>query len=188
MRMIRTTTIAILALGLLAGSAVGVAAQDEEQTEVTSFTGVFRPGGEELQVDWTETVLPNGFTQARPGFAWKDRLESSDPRIAGEHTVIANWVIDPNEFDPWSRGEQANLLLSTSHRLSNDEGSWLGEGRGMHSTELAIAMEAIVFDGQDGYAGLTAFVIVDSTQEPATVSGVVYPAEMPEFPDPYVAE
>ena len=38
MRAIRTTTISILALGLLAGSAVGVAAQDAEATAPSTFT------------------------------------------------------------------------------------------------------------------------------------------------------
>ena len=43
-RAIRTTTISILALGLLAGSAVGVTAQDEEaDAGAVSFTGAATP-------------------------------------------------------------------------------------------------------------------------------------------------
>jgi len=188
MRTIRATTISILALSLLAGSAVGVAAQDEEAAAVSAFTGVARPDGKELPIEGTEVTLPNGFTESTPGFAWQDRWESSDPRFAGDHIVISNWVIDPNWFDPWSRGEQANILIATRHELTNDGGSWLGEGTSLASTDLDVAIETIVFVGRDGYAGLTAYAIIDNTRTPATFSGAIFPAAMPEFPEPYVAE
>lgn len=189
MRTIKTTTIFILAIGLLAGSAVGVAAQDEAAVaEVTSFTGVFSPDGEELPVEGTEVTLPNGFIEGKPGFAWLDRIESSDPRLAGAHSVIANWVLDPNQWDPWSRGEQANVLISTIHEVTNDGGSWLGEGTSFHSTDLDIASEVVTFVGRDGYEGLTAYAIIDVTRTPATISGVVFPTAMPETPAPYTAE
>ena len=172
-----------------ASSAVGVAAQDEEAAaEVTSFKGVFSPDGQELPGEGANEILPNGFGIAKPGFAWQNSMHSSEPRLTGEHWVIANWVIDPNGFEPWSRGEEANMLLSTSHGLTNDGGSWLGEGKGVGSTDLDVAMETIVFVGQGGYEGLTAFVIIDSTRSPATFSGVIFPAAVPEVPDPYVAE
>ena len=57
MRGIKTITISILAVGLLAGSAIGVAAQDEVATaEVSSFTGT-GPEGLEVLAEGTFGVI-----------------------------------------------------------------------------------------------------------------------------------
>jgi hypothetical protein len=188
MRTIKTTTISILAVGLLAGSAGGVAAQDEEETAVvTSFTGVFSPDAEGLpNPAQTEGVLPNGFSWNN-GFAWKTSWESSDERMAGDVTGVNHWVIDPAGFEPWSWGGQPNMLAREIVELTNDGGSWLGEGIGFNSTELDMASTTHIFVGRDGYEGLTAYVLVGEGQPP-TFSGIIFPGEMPEAPEPLVAE
>ena len=187
MRTIRTTTISILALGLLAGSAVGVAAQDEEAAAgVTSFTATPSMEGE-VAAEGTVVVLPNGFTEG-DGFTWLSSWEASDPRFTGNFSAVMNSVMDPDGFKAFETGGQPNELRSSTAVLSNDGGSWLGEGIAISSTDLGIATEAAIFVGQDGYEGLTAYVLIDNTQFPATISGVVFPAAMPEAPEPYVAE
>ena len=82
MRAIKTTTISILALSLLAGSAVGVTAQDEEEfpplvyfTEVTTGEPgrVVEPTVIEGELGWT-----------MEGLELHDiPLEMGDPRISG---------------------------------------------------------------------------------------------------------
>ena len=154
MRAIRTTTISILALGLLAGSAVGVAAQDEEAAAgATSFTGTGTPvdffDGEE---DVTVTLI---------------RSHLADPEAAG-----------------------FTMLSAQAYELTNDAGSWLGEGTGLASDELGVARDTFVLVGQDGYEGLTAYVI---SEDPGftgniTLSGLIFPSAMPEVPEPYAAE
>ena len=183
MRTIKTTTISILAVGLLAGSAVGVAAQDEEAAaEVASFTGSIR-GGEGLDVETTETVFPNGFT-AVDGFTWRNNWESSDERLTGDVTGVTNWVVGPDGFDAWGTGGQPDIINAQVIELTNDGGSWLGEGMAFGSTDLDISRDMYTLVGQGGYEGLTAFVIIEQPPAP-TFSGVIFPATMPEVPEPY---
>jgi hypothetical protein len=178
MRTIKTTTISILALGLLAGSAVGVAAQDEEAAaEVTSFTGTLN--FVDVLRESTDTELPNGLTES-VGFTVLNSLESSDPRFSGDHVVVVNTVADPDTFG----AGRPDWLLETSHVVTNDGGSWHGEGSAFDSTDLDLDIPMVVtFVGQDGYEGLTAYAVI----EDPTMSGVIFPTAMPEMPEPYVA-
>ncbi len=155
MRTIRSTTIVILAVGLLAGSAVGVAAQDGEQaTEVTSFTGTVSFA--DILRESTDTELPNALTE-NVGFTVMNSLESSDPRFTGDHVVVANSVADPDTFS----AAQPDWLIETSHVVTNDGGSWLGEGPAFDSADLDLAIPMVVsFVGQDGYEGLTAYAVI----------------------------
>ena len=186
-RSIKTTTISILALGLLAGSAVGVAAQDEEAAAgVTSVTGsIF--GGEGLDVETTETEYPNGF-YAVDGFTWRNDWVSSDERLTGDVTGVTNWVVGPDGFDAWGTGGQPDIIASQVLELTNDGGSWLGEGVSFGSTDLDISRDMFALVGQGGYEGLTAYVILEVPPGPPTFSGIIFPAAMPEAPEPYAGE
>ena len=190
MRAIKATTIAMLAVGLLAGSVVAVAAQDEgEATVVTSFTGVFSPDGEPLPVETTSVTLPNGFIVAEPGFAWSNRLESTDPRLTGEHRVVVNWVLDPVGFGAFETGGRPNLLQAAVHEVINEGGSWRGEGTAFSSTELdLLGGEVVTLVGQGGYEGMTAYALIEGSYEPPRISGVIFPTAMPKVPEPYVGE
>ena len=186
MRAIKTTTISILAVGLLASLAIGVGAQDEESAAVASFTGSFStdaewPAGE------TQTVLPNGFMETT-GHVRLNRWESSDPRLTGDVATVVNWVLDPDGFGATETGGQPNMLNVSSVELTNDEGSWLGEGISMSSTDLDVATDSIVLVGRDGFEGLTAYVLVDGRAWPPTYSGVIFPTALPETPEPYAGE
>lgn len=190
MRTIKTIPVCVLAIGLLGGSAVGVTAQGEEEAAaVTSFTGAWSPDGEPLpDVEWANVELPNGFSEGEPGFAWRTTWVSSDERMAGDVYTVRNWVVDPHGWEPWDRGEQVNSLGANTFELTNDGGSWLGESTGFSSTELDIAVDIVTLVGQDGYEGLTASLLLDSTRTPATFSGVIFPIAMPEVPEPYAGE
>jgi len=176
MRGIRTTTISILALGLLAGSAAGVAAQDE--AEVTSFTGT--SSFVDVLQESTDTELPNGLTE-NVGFTVLNSWESSDPRFTGDNYVVVNSVADPDTFG----AARPDWLLETSQVVTNDGGSWVGEGRSFDSTDLDLDIPMVVaFVGQDGYDGLAAYVALEAD----SVSGVIFPSEGPEVPEPYAGE
>ena len=176
MRAIKTSTISILALGLLAGSAVGVAAQDEEAT-TTSFTGTI----EFIDVarESTDTDLGTGFTDYS-GFVILNSYESSDPRFTGDSSVVVNGVMVPDSFE--TTGQRA-----TTYLVTNDGGSWLGEARAFGNGETD-SVSFITFVGRDGYEGQTAYAQIDPTQDPPTISGVIFPVAMPEMPEPYTAE
>jgi hypothetical protein len=186
-RALRTTTISILAVGLLAGSSVGVAAQDEETAAgATSFTGSVR-GGEGVDVETTETVFPNGFT-AVDGATWRNNWESSDERLTGDVTGVSNWVVGPDGFSAWETGGEPDIITSVVMELTNDGGSWLGEGIGFGSTDLGVSRDMYTLVGRDGYEGLTAYVVLEVPPGPPTFSGVIFPTAMPEVPEPYAAE
>jgi hypothetical protein len=184
----KTGLISVLVAGLLAGSAVGVAAQDDEEAAgVTSFTGSFSSDAEWPDVA-TETELPNGFTETT-GHVRLNSWVSSDPRLSGDVATVVNWVLDPDGFGAMETGGQPNMLNTSITELTNDGGSWLGEGVSMSSTDLDVATDNIILVGRDGYDGLTAYVLIDGREWPPTYSGVIFPSAMPDVPEePYAGE
>jgi hypothetical protein len=183
-RSIKTTTISILAIGLLAGSAVGVAAQGEEESAgATSFTGTAR-GGPGVEARTTETDLGNGFI-AVDGFTYRNTWESSDVRLTGDVTGVVNQVNNPSAS---ATGGLPDIIMAEAIELTNDGGSWLGEGRGFGSTDLDFVKTIYTLVGQGGYEGLTAYVIFEATGQDPTLSGIIFPTAMPEAPEPYAGE
>ena len=184
MRTVKTTTISILAVGLLAGSAVGVAAQDDEAAAgATSFTGSAL-GGPAIDVETTETDLGNGFT-AVDGFTYRNTWEASDERMTGDVIGVVNQVIDPGALET---GGLPDIIMSEAIELTNDGGSWLGEGSGFGSTDLDVVKGMYTLVGQGGYEGLTAYVIAETVGREPALSGIIFPTAMPEVPEPYVGE
>ena len=84
MRRIRTPLITAIAIGLLAGSSVGVAAQEApaEFTGQWSHQGQVLPDTEESGDGWELTT----------GGAWRFRaIDVTDPRFDGEVGAFTNW-------------------------------------------------------------------------------------------------
>ena len=91
MRAIRTTTISILAVGLLAGSAVGVAAQDEAADPMApAFFEVEYIAGDDFEVvEGTYEELEEG--ERFVGEVVRGMLfEAEDPRASGEVSMVDN--------------------------------------------------------------------------------------------------
>ena len=184
MRTLKTTVASILAVGLLAGSTAGIVAQDEETAAgTTSFTGTAF-GGPEVDLVPSETDLGNGLT-AVDGFGYRNTWEASDERLTGDVIGVVNQVVDPGASES---GGLPNIILSEAIELTNDAGSWLGEGRGFGSTDLGVVNEMYTLVGQGGYEGLTAYVLFETTGREPALSGIIFPTAMPEVPEPYVGE
>jgi hypothetical protein len=85
--MIRTTVITAIAIGLLAGSAVGAAAQDAEVAAPVEVTGTdvegLCPGGPSQIV---------GLVEQNRGFVCTHTWSTSDPRLDG--TFTRAWNLD----------------------------------------------------------------------------------------------
>ena len=179
MRAIKTISISILAVGLLAGSAVGVAAQEAEATaEVSSFTGT---GTEGLTVlsEGTDGVTPEGLNDSTD-VAYVARFDSDDDRLTGDATITANWQ---------SPDAPGYLLAARTYELTNEGGSWLGQSHSLFADDLGVAVEMAVLTGQDGYEGLTAYVHFDWNDDFTTnFSGLIFPGPGPAVPEPYAAE
>ncbi len=183
MRAIRTTTISILALGLFAGSVVGVAAQDEPNMEAAEVTGSALMRGERREVGGDFVILDMGGainTGAVAG-VWS----TSDPRLNGTVTRTVTWHWD---------GGSDTAIDSHTYELTNDGGSWLGEGNG-YLTDLRgdpRSVRWVAPTGRDGYEGLSAMVVLETGNvlQPSALSleGVIFPSEVPEVPEPDAAE
>ena len=96
MRTIRTTTISILVLGLLAGSGVGVAAQDEEAEPFSGavVTGYFASFSDEVEVPEFIITFPDGGEAVIRGvFTLTGAFDGSDD--FGEVTISgADWKLN----------------------------------------------------------------------------------------------
>ena len=136
MRTCKTTTISILALGLLAGSAVGVAAQGALVT------------GSITEPDMCEPA-PDGADTCSGG-----RFEFDDPRLTGDYETTTTLTFG-------SGAEFIDGFIETGDlRVTNDGGAWSGRLLWAFATaeEPVFAGSHWVLTGEGGYDGLTAYV------------------------------
>jgi len=185
-RAIKTSIISILAIGLLAGSAVGAAAQDEEvaaePTTPAKVTGTIDSEAGDLVQEPTETVV-DGVLEVRGGVFTGDRFEMDDPRLTG--TATGTFNVDVHKESDFIDVVAGSLGL----RIENEAGSWSGQGTtvfhggGTIPQEEALNLDTWLLTGAGAYEGLSAYLIVDPTEDPPTVEGVIYAGEMPPFPE-----
>ena len=177
MRSIKTTTISILAVGLLAGSAVGVAAQDEEVADPIAHAIVTG------SISGTRTSSGSATAESgavlTEGVGFQQTWEASDPRLSGSVSYAGNWLRYP--------GTGELQVEASSVVLDNADGRWRGIGTGMVAGDLS--METTILRGEGGYEGLTAYVMQDWAQGlPAAFTAAIFPGEMPVSPEPPSAE
>jgi hypothetical protein len=167
-RTLRTTTISILALGLLAGSAVGVTAQEADPMAASTFTMqlVGEPDISRDAATGTTIVVSE----------W----ESSDPRASGARTEVVGGSLVPDDF---ARGQiQRNAV-----RIVNEGGSWVGSHRGFltfpsDGPRTVQFLSELV--GEGGYEGLSLFFATTGNTEDVREIGVIWPTvEVPAIPD-----
>ena len=178
MRSIKSGLIAILAIGLMAGSAVGVTAQEDAEVDSMApavVTGLFFGGCPDMGATVT---APDGVTETKPTFSCQ-RWETNDERLNGANIKVGNWEGYPDH------GFQIEVgTFSTT----NDGGSWTGV-----TTALVIDaadgiepvnIDTVILTGHGAYEGLTAYLIQDWSKDPVEVIGAIFPRDMPEVPEP----
>ena len=169
---LRTITTSILAIGLLAGSSIGVAAQDEGAASGAAY------------FTWDTAGPPEFSTDENGRDVVTVAIEATDPRASGTATNLE----DGGQVDDGGWGY--NVLVSAV-RLVNDGGSWVGMGRGANARDTddedaggrAWLTE---YAGEGGYEGLTMYTFRMGTgAEPPESIGFILPAELiPPFPEP----
>jgi hypothetical protein len=172
---VKNTLISAMAIGLLAGSTVGVAAQDEAADSMAPayVTGTVADGGGGSR---GTTTSADGFTRI-DGYESTNLWEASDPRLNGTAFHTGNW----------QRYGAAGFQVEAGTRvLENDGGRWVGTTTALARGDLAsgeVNTDTMVLHGEDAYDGLTAYVLMDWTSSPTSFAAAVFPGEMPSFPE-----
>lgn len=181
MKGLKTTIATVFAVGLLAGSAVGVAAQDEEPTGSTYFTGTIARDGT-LVSEPSETVV-DGILEGRGIVFEGESIETTDARMTGTLSRALNGNVH-------KVGDFEELVLETAAwRIENEGGSWSGQGSALihggaeMSDDEATDLDTILLTGEGAYEGLTAYVIADWTEDPVVIEGAVVVGEAPPVPE-----
>jgi hypothetical protein len=188
-RAIKTTTISILALGLLSGSTVVVAAQDEEAVDMptgpATFSGTYE-GSWPPVVELTETIV-DGVEQYRDEVL-AGSIETTDPRLTGSVLNAQN-----TDVHRVSGRDQYVAPRAVNYRIENEGGAWTGQGYELHGWgaddphQEPGGATVLMLTGEGDYEGLSAYLLVDwstwSETTLPTVDGAVFPGEAPPFPE-----
>lgn len=180
-RTIKTTTISILALGLLAGSAVGVAAQEDETDVSTPAYVTWEVTGDAINV--IDGAFDEEAAEMRGLTVQGVPIEASDPRMSGLYYYVVN-----------GNGQKLStpdygIVESRSWRMENDGGAWTGTttwvqvGSGSDGPQ-AMTAEAGILIGEGGYEGLIA--VIDSDYDPGRApkgEAVILERSVPPFPE-----
>ena len=178
MRGLRTAHAAVVAAGLLVGSAVGVAAQSATPVE---FSGELGCGAMIRQGVVTAGVAVrsnHGFVFSRPV------VEMSDPRLDGTH-----WLSLNEDQYPGTTFADQGVYTRTWH-IENDEGSWVGSNYAVFFADGGEDPgELWLLTGAGDYEGLFAIVETQPSEACAmTLRGLILKGEPPPIPEPYAAE
>ena len=189
---IRSITTSFLALGLLAGSAVGVAAQDEESAGPGTpaiVTGGMVDWGEGTYEEETEAMV-DGVRQRRGLHFEGARFEMDDPRVTGDvsYEHISDWRTD---------ADAEAALFTTDWRIENDEGSWSSTCPSMQvmdpTADPSMADPLIyscLYTGAGAYEGLSAYLVKDlfTGELPYPIRGLIFEGDLPPAPEMSSAE
>jgi hypothetical protein len=178
MRDFKTTLITTITIGLLAGSAVGVAAQDETAAPV-EFTAKLAFGP---SVRSETTTVGDGVTMASGG-AWRAGVitQASDPRLQGTTYMAAN----ANDYSAVG----GPTVWHYAFRIVNEEGAW----QQLPTLDLDFADDATdltmgVLVGEGGYAGLIAVFQNVTSNSSWDLHGYIIEGELTPAPEPFVTE
>jgi len=168
----RTPLVTAIAIGLLAGSAFGVAAQDAEVSDESMSPAVVT--GRYI-FNGTQTASPeysrsdDGVEHWR-GDSWEGiTVESSDPRLTGE----ASFVLDRDIY-PGGVGAGWGTTL-----ITNENGSWTGSGPSLIRPGDGISWAGLArMTGTGDYEGLS--VVLLDAEGNGEFEAVIFPGPLPE--------
>jgi hypothetical protein len=184
MRM-KSTLVAATCIGLLVGSMVGVAAQDEESGGQSVAYAIGSAGDPQAVVEPTQQRTSDGQLQLR-GLRLDDiPVRFTDSRLSGLLTISSNGA--GRDF----AGGHARLEPRT-YRIDNDGGAWTGNGERVLALSVSqprplINHESMVLYGGGGYEGLVAYVFIELANDEPELEAVILDVEMAPLPDPIAA-
>lgn len=185
MRGIRISLSLTLAVGLLATSAVWVAAQDTEAEDgpwtAVGVTGtLITKNGVVVEEPSSEVV--DGVMQIYGKVTENERIKVDDARLSGSLSRSLN-------SDAHRVSEKERVVVqSMTYRIDNEGGSWSGLGTALvhHGGKVrprdVTDLDTVVLIGEGGYEGLSAYLLVDWTKQPIAIDGAIFSGTLPPTP------
>lgn len=180
MKGLKSTVVSILTIGLLAGSAAGVAAQDEETDVSTPAYVTWEVTGDPINV--IDGAFDEEAAEMRGLTVQGVPVEASDPRLSGLYYYVIN-----------GNGQKLNtpdyaILESRSLRMENDGGAWTGTGTYVEAGSgsdgpPAMVAESGILIGEGGYEGLVAYVQGDYIEADNQGKAVIIERSVPPMPE-----
>jgi hypothetical protein len=160
-----------LALGGVPAGAQSPAPAAADPMAPATVTGIERSTG---SMGLGTTTYDRGVTRIE-GATSTGVWEASDPRLSGEVTYVGNW----HRYST----APAFQVEAASRVVVNEGGGWVGTATALAGDKVG-NYDTVVLTGEGAYAGLTAYVLMDWTKDPATFVGAIFPGEMPSPPEP----
>jgi hypothetical protein len=189
---IKSTLATAIAIGLLAGSAVAVAAQDAEAERMppTAFTGRLVCSDEVpvLAGEQSEEQFASGITLEKLGTpTWSMKVEdASDPRLDGDGTFALNG----DGYWEGVVGDTADVSLVDvmvgAIRIRNDAGAWQGVTYLVNvGDEPQFDADVVLLVGSGGYTGLVAMTEMRQRTNICDwdLRGVIVEGDLPLIPE-----
>jgi hypothetical protein len=166
-------------IALLTGASVAVAAQSEEASAP--------PDTSPVVVSGTLDCLDSSTSDTGDGEAVGQSVvtlhawEADDTRLTGEVNYGGHWQLyaEPSE-DAGTVGASEAAV----YEIVNEGGSWLCEAARTAEPRTGGDGHTLVFSGEDGYEGLTAYLHVDWSTAPFNFSGVILSGETLPYAEP----
>lgn len=188
MRSVRPLIVGLLAGALLTASGVAAVAQSEEEQPAADAPAT-------MDEQLTTPVVVSGTLECLDSAAEADgeapsdqsvvtvhAWQASDERLTGEVTYGGRWEIygEPSE----DRGSVESSADDAFYEIVNEGGAWLCEAARGPEPRTGDTGHTLVFTGEGGYEGLTAYLHVDWSQTPYVFNGLILPGDEPPYAPP----
>jgi hypothetical protein len=163
----------LMTLTLAVGGATGATAQSDVDTDsgAVVVTGTL----ECLDSDTPDAAAGQSVVSLH---AW----EADDERLAGDVAYSGRWAL--YEEPSAARDSTAVGPEDAVYQIVNDGGSWLcTETRGPEPRSPDTG-HTLIFSGEGGYEGMTAYLHVDWSQSPYHFSGLILEGDEPPYAEP----
>lgn len=176
MRTLRLSLAAIVAAALLVGTGASVMAQSEEEAAADTTSPVVVSGTLECLESAAEGE--DAGQSVVTVHAW----QADDERLSGEVTYDGRWQIygEASEDTGSTEATADNAL----YEIVNEGGRWLCEAARGPEPRTGDIGHTLVFTGEGGYEGMTAYLHVDWTQSPFVFNGLILPGDEPPYAEP----
>ena len=187
MRKHRRTFIVTIVMGLLAGSALGVTAQDQEPSAASFFTGDAGEGYRaERYVGWDESSETRDDGVVIGAGSSSVLWQTNDPRIDGWATYVGTEVDYREGALSDSPTGLDGVVRAYLTRVVNDAGAWEGTLVSFQMDDVALDMTTGWLVGEGAYEGLMAYVAIDfTTADCCVINGNITPEGRPPVPETF---